>query len=73
MSVASSRRGNYGTWDGYKDVLPGPFLDYLVIEAVASEIVAFQAQHVPALLQTRDYARAIADASADVPHAWIPG
>jgi transcriptional regulator with XRE-family HTH domain len=72
LSIAGQRRGDYGAWDHYKDVLPGPFLDYLVIEAAASGIVTFQAQQIPALLQTSDYARAVADASPDVPHAWVP-
>jgi len=72
LSIACERRGDYGAWDDYKDVLPGTFLDYLIIEAAASGIVTFQAQQVPSLLQTGDYARAAAAAGADVPPAWVP-
>jgi transcriptional regulator with XRE-family HTH domain len=64
------KRGAYGGWDDYRDVLPAGFAELLIIESVASEIVVYQPQQVPALLQTEDYARAIAAASPDVPVAW---
>jgi len=64
------QRGDHGGWAGYRDVLPGGFLDYLIVEAIASEITTYQAQQVPPLLQTAAYARAITAASADVPAAW---
>jgi transcriptional regulator with XRE-family HTH domain len=51
-----------GWWQPYVDVLPGTWLDYLVIEAAASQIQAYQPQQVPDLLQTREYASAIAAA-----------
>ena len=64
------KRGAYGGWDDYRDVLSAGFVELLIIEAAASEITVYQAQQVPALLQTEDYARAIAVASPDVPVAW---
>jgi transcriptional regulator with XRE-family HTH domain len=64
------QRGDYGDWTAYREVLPEGFLDYLVIEAAASEITTYQAQMVPALLQTEEYARAVISASADIPAAW---
>jgi transcriptional regulator with XRE-family HTH domain len=64
------QRGDYGGWAGYREVLPEAFLDYLIIEAAASEIITYQAQQVPALLQTEEYAGAVIAASADVPVAW---
>ena len=51
-----------GWWQPYADVLPGPWLDYLITEAAASQIQAYQPQQVPDLLQTREYARAVAAA-----------
>jgi transcriptional regulator with XRE-family HTH domain len=48
-----------GWWQPYADALPGPWLDYLITEAVASQIQAYQPQQVPDLLQTREYARAV--------------
>ena len=64
------QRGDYGGWADYREVLPEAFLDFLVIEAAASEIITYQAQQVPALLQTEEYAHAIIAASVDVPAAW---
>ena len=51
-----------GWWQPYTEVLPGNWLDYLIIEAAASQIQAYQPQQVPDLLQTREYARAVAAA-----------
>jgi transcriptional regulator with XRE-family HTH domain len=51
-----------GWWQPYADVLPGTWLDYLITEAVASQIQAYQPQQVPDLLQTQEYARAVAAA-----------
>jgi transcriptional regulator with XRE-family HTH domain len=51
-----------GWWQPYADVLPGTWLDYLITEAAASRIEAYQPQQVPDLLQTREYARAVAAA-----------
>lgn len=62
--------GQHGWWDDYTDILSGAFLDCLIIESVASEIVTYQAQQVPVLLQTEDYARAVAGVSPDVPAEW---
>ena len=50
-----------GWWQPYADVLPGPWLD-LITEAAASKIQAYQPQQVPDLLQTQEYARAVAAA-----------
>jgi len=51
-----------GWWQPYADVLPGTWLDYLITEAAASQIQAYQPQQVPDLLQTPEYARAVAAA-----------
>jgi hypothetical protein len=42
--------------------LPAAYLDYVIMESAASEIMTYEAQMIPELLQTDDYARAIAAA-----------
>jgi transcriptional regulator with XRE-family HTH domain len=51
-----------GWWQPYTEVLPGTWLDYLITEAAASRIQAYQPQQVPDLLQSQEYARAVAAA-----------
>jgi hypothetical protein len=41
-----------GWWQPYTGVLPAPCLDYLITEAAASQIQAYQPQQIPDLLQT---------------------
>lgn len=48
-----------GWWYSYRDVIPDWFETYIGFESEASLIQAYQAQIVPGLLQTEDYARAI--------------
>ncbi|MGB6578937.1 MAG: helix-turn-helix transcriptional regulator [Streptosporangiaceae bacterium] len=56
----ASRSGQRGWWHPYADVLPGAYLDYVIMESAASEIMIYEAQVIPDLLQTDDYTRAIA-------------
>ena len=51
-----------GWWHGYRDVLSAAGLDLAIMEASATEILGFDAQLVPELLRTEDYARAVASA-----------
>jgi transcriptional regulator with XRE-family HTH domain len=46
-------------WQPYADVVPSWLEQYLDMEGVACLIRAYEARHVPGLLQTADYARAI--------------
>jgi transcriptional regulator with XRE-family HTH domain len=46
-------------WNGYSDVLPGWFENYLGLESAAATIRSFETQFVPGLFQTGDYARAV--------------
>jgi transcriptional regulator with XRE-family HTH domain len=48
-----------GWWQAYDDVLPEWFEVYVGLEAEAAEIMTFQPQLIPGLLQTADYARAV--------------
>lgn len=54
--------GQHGWWHSYPDALSGDGLDYVIMESAASQIMTFEAQLVPGLLQTDDYARAVAAA-----------
>ncbi len=60
LVAIASRGGQRGWWHPYADVLPGAYLDYIIMESAASEIMTYEAQVIPDLLQTDDYARAIA-------------
>ena len=62
LVAIASRGGQRGWWHAYAGSLSEACLDYVIMESVASEIMAYEAQLVPGLLQTEDYARAIAAA-----------
>lgn len=51
-----------GWWTRYNDVLPEWFRDYLNLEGSAEMIRSFEAQYIPGLLQTADYAREVISA-----------
>jgi transcriptional regulator with XRE-family HTH domain len=59
LVAIASRGGRRGWWQPYMNVLPGAYLDYVIMESAASEIMTYEAQVVPDLLRTDDYARAI--------------
>jgi transcriptional regulator with XRE-family HTH domain len=55
------RRSNSpGWWHRYTDLMPDWFQDYVGLEEAASRILTFETQFVPGLLQTEQYALAIA-------------
>jgi transcriptional regulator with XRE-family HTH domain len=62
LVAIASRGGRSGWWHPYADIVTDAYLDYVIMESAASEIMAYEAQLVPDLLQTDEYARAIADA-----------
>jgi transcriptional regulator with XRE-family HTH domain len=62
LALLADPRGAFGWHRDYADVLSGAWLDYLIMEAAASKINAYDAQRVPGLLQTVSYARALAEA-----------
>jgi transcriptional regulator with XRE-family HTH domain len=49
----------HGWWHTYRDVMPDWFGAYLSLEQAAVHIRAYEAQFVPGLLQTEEYARAL--------------
>jgi transcriptional regulator with XRE-family HTH domain len=56
-----------GWWEGFRAVLGSPFRDFLAAENAATALVAYAPLQVPALLQTAEYARAVATADTGVP------
>jgi transcriptional regulator with XRE-family HTH domain len=63
--LAVAHRGREsGWWLEYRDVLPPAAQDYVIMELAATEIVCYEANQVPDLLQTPDYMRAVAAADA---------
>ena len=50
LVAIASRSDRRGWWHPYADVLPGPYLDYVIMESAAAEIMTYEAQVVPALL-----------------------
>lgn len=57
-----TRRPDQGWWDAYDGVLAPEVTEYCALEAAAAEIMIYEPQAVPALLQTPQYARASAGA-----------
>ena len=70
LLALARRPGDHGWWEEFGPFLPGAYRDFLVMESAASEIMTYQAQMVSPLLQTEEYARAVAMASPDVPQDW---
>jgi len=55
----ASRANSPGWWRDYADILASWFEEYLGLEEAAAQIFTYEAQFVPGLLQTEDYARAV--------------
>jgi transcriptional regulator with XRE-family HTH domain len=68
MGLAKETKSR-GWWHAYGDVIPENFDLYLGLEEAASGLSWYEAELVPGLLQTEDYARAVI--SADKPD--VPG
>jgi len=62
LSAMADPRGAFGWHRDYADALPGAWHDYLILETAASKIAVYEAQRIPALLQTPAYARELAEA-----------
>jgi transcriptional regulator with XRE-family HTH domain len=52
-------------WEAYGDVLPGAYETYIGFEAEARSIFTYEAQVVPGLLQTTEYAQAVLDSDGE--------
>jgi transcriptional regulator with XRE-family HTH domain len=63
--LAIAHRGREsGWWLDYRDVLTADGQDYVIMEIAATQILSYEANQVPELLQTQDYMRAVAAADA---------
>jgi transcriptional regulator with XRE-family HTH domain len=62
LTAMADPRAARGWYRPYSDVLPGAWQDYLLLEAAASRVLAYEAQRIPPLLQTPEYALALAEA-----------
>jgi transcriptional regulator with XRE-family HTH domain len=63
--LAVAHRGREdGWWLDYRDVLSAGAQDYVIMEVAATDLLIYEANQVPDLLQTPDYIRAVADADA---------
>ena len=59
LLLLASQANEQGWWHRYQDVLPTWFQSYIGLEESAESIRSFDAQFVPGLLQTEDYAAAV--------------
>jgi transcriptional regulator with XRE-family HTH domain len=62
LVAIASRGGRNSWWHAYGGILTDAYLDYVIMESAASEIMAYEAQLIPDLLQTDEYTLAIAAA-----------
>ncbi len=62
LTIARQAR-QAGWWQSYSHVMADAYQDFIGLESTAATIWTYEAQLVPGLLQTEDYARAIAAAS----------
>ncbi|TWG10842.1 helix-turn-helix protein [Actinoplanes teichomyceticus] len=53
-------------WAPYRSSVPDPYDEYLALEADATLISQWEAQVMPGLLQTDEYARAVIETGADI-------
>jgi transcriptional regulator with XRE-family HTH domain len=53
-------------WAPYRSSVPDPYDEYVALEADAIAICEWEAQVVPGLLQTDEYARAVIEVGADI-------
>jgi transcriptional regulator with XRE-family HTH domain len=59
LAAIVNPRAARGWWRAYADVVPEPFQEYLALEMAASQILAYEAQQVPALMDGAAVDRAV--------------
>jgi len=59
IRALAARTNSPGWWQDYSDMLASWFEEYLGLEEAAVQISTYEAQFVPGLLQTEDYASAV--------------
>ncbi|RZU52193.1 helix-turn-helix protein [Krasilnikovia cinnamomea] len=61
-----ARRGRARVWwNAYRSAVPDPYDEYVALEAEAAVLREWEAQVIPGLLQTDEYARAVIEVGAD--------
>lgn len=60
-------RAAAGWWQGYAGILPPAAVEYVGLEAAASQVLVYEGQRVPALLRAEGYAAAMAGHDPAVP------
>jgi transcriptional regulator with XRE-family HTH domain len=63
LTAIASPKATAGWWQGYPDVLGEGQRDLMIMEALATQVRAYHTQRIPELLQTEQYADAIASTS----------
>lgn len=72
VSLSGTRRGGPPSWwQGYTELLPSAYLDYLAIEERASQILSYSPNAIPDLLQSQEYAAWLATADEHVPPGML--
>jgi transcriptional regulator with XRE-family HTH domain len=62
-----ARRGRVRAWwTPYRSSVPDPYDEYVALEAEAVAICEWEAQIIPGLLQTDEYARSVIEVGADI-------
>jgi transcriptional regulator with XRE-family HTH domain len=64
IAIAHADRGR-GWWQPYTDILAETVQDYILMESLSSQVLAYEPQRIPDLLQTPLYATAQLDTVAD--------
>ncbi len=58
LAAIAQAGGRYGWWRRYGEAIPVPYREYLALEQAASDLLIYDPQNIPDLLQTPEYARA---------------
>lgn len=66
LAALISRSRRQAWWEAYTDALTDPYETYIAAEAKAISILAYEAQIVPGLLQTAEYAHAVVHADSTI-------
>jgi transcriptional regulator with XRE-family HTH domain len=64
LAIIANPSGTRGWWQAYAHNLPDAYVDMIALETAAPQIMVYEAQQIPDLLQSKEYAHALADACA---------
>ena len=66
LATIANPRGIHGWWQAYAHNLPDTYVDMIALETTAPHIMVYETQQIPDLLQSEEYAYALADECADL-------